>query len=149
VVRPRALFDTNLYINYLLSPDPAGSAVGFAIQAGSQRDFDLLLPDAVVAELGTVVARRAYLATRITQDKVDALLGQLSEFAIRLPVFEGEPPRVSRDPEDDYLLVLAVLHAADYIVTRDRDLLDLGHVADVHIVDPVTFLAMIRSTQQD
>jgi predicted nucleic acid-binding protein len=58
------------------------------------------------------------------------------------------PPEISRDPQDDYLLALAVVHEADYLVTRDRDLLDLGEVVGVKIVDPVTFLALLRSTTE-
>jgi putative PIN family toxin of toxin-antitoxin system len=148
VARPRVLFDTNLYINLLLSQDPAGTAVGFSLQAASQGAFDLLLPDDVVAELGAVVARRAYLNTRISQEKLDALLEQLLEFALRIPIFEDEPPHISRDPGDDYLLVLAVVHEADYIVTRDRDLLDLEEVAGVRIVDLVVFLPLLRAMQE-
>lgn len=145
MARPRALFDTNLYINFLLSRDPAGTAVGFALQAASQRAFDLLLPDDVIAELGAVVARRPHLNVRISQERLDTLLERLLEFATRISVFEEEPPQISRDPEDDYLLALAVFHAADYIVTRDRDLLSLGEVVGVKIVDPVGFLAVLRS----
>lgn len=144
---PRVLFDTNLYINLLLSQDPDGTAVGCSLQAASEGAFDLLLPDDVVAELGAVVARRAYLNTRISQEKLDALLEQLLEFALRIPIFEEEVPQVSRDPRDDYLLVLAVFHAVDFVVTRDRDLLDLEEVAGVQIVDPVSFLKVIHSTE--
>ncbi len=34
------------------------------------------------------------------------------------------PPRLVRDPEDDYLVALARAESADAIVTGDRDLLD-------------------------
>jgi hypothetical protein len=40
----------------------------------------------------------------------------------------GDPAKIaalSRDPDDDYLLALAVEHRADWIVTGDRDLLAL------------------------
>jgi len=35
-----------------------------------------------------------------------------------------DPPRVLRDPNDDYLLALAASSGAEAIVTGDKDLLD-------------------------
>lgn len=145
--RPRAIFDASLYVNLLLSRNPDTSAVGFLFKAAAQRSFDLLLPEDVGGELVDVVARRTHLATRINQATLDALFRQLLQFATLLPFLGAEPPRVSRDANDDYLIALAVLNAADYVVTRDKDLLDLGKVAGVRIVDPVAFLALLRSTQ--
>lgn len=109
--------------------------------------FDLLLPEDLVAELRAVVARRSYLATRISQEVLDAQFRRILVFATPLPFLEQEPPRISRDAKDDYLIALAVLNAADFIVTRDKDLLDLSEVAGVRIVDPVAFLALLRSAQ--
>ena len=36
-----------------------------------------------------------------------------------------DPPRVTRDPGDDYLVALAVAAGADALVSGDRDLADL------------------------
>jgi uncharacterized protein len=144
---PGALFDTNLYLNYLISPDPTGTAVDLALEAGAEGVFQLLLPDDVVAELAAVILRRPYLATRIGQTELEALLRWVLVFATPVPPFEDEPPPVCRDPRDDYLIALAVIHAAHYIVTRDRDLLTLSEVAGVQIVDPVAFLRVLLSSR--
>ena len=144
---PRVLFDTNLYLNYLVSPDPTGTAVDLALDAGAEGVFHLLLPDDVVAELASVIVRRPHLATRVGQTDLDALLRRVLVFATPVPLLDDEPPPVCRDPHDDYLIALAVLNAAGYIVTRDRDLLDLEEVAGIQILDPVTFLKVMRSTE--
>ena len=144
---PRALFDTNLYLNYLLSPDPTGTAVDLVLDAGAEGVFHLLMPDDVVAELAAVIVRRPHLTTRVGQTDLDALMRRVLVFATPVPLLDDEPPPVCRDPHDDYLIALAVIHAADYIVTRDRDLLSLKEVAGVQIVDPVDFLRVIRSTK--
>ena len=47
------------------------------------------------------------------------------------------PPRVSRDPRDDYLVALAVSVGADAVVTGDDDLLDLS--------DPPVSITRLRS----
>jgi predicted nucleic acid-binding protein len=144
---PRAIFDANLYLNLLLSPDPDNSAVGQLLRFAADLVFELLLAEDVEAELRDVATRRPYLATRISQEALDRQFNEIAEFAIRLPLLEQEPPRISRDARDDYLLALAVLNVADYVVTRDRDLLDLGDVGAVRIVDPVAFLALLRARQ--
>jgi putative PIN family toxin of toxin-antitoxin system len=53
--------------------------------------------------------------------------------------------RVSRDPEDDKLLVAAIEGGATRVVTGDRDLLALGHHRGVRPVRPAAFLATPRS----
>lgn len=63
-------------------------------------------------------------------------------------------PRVEsleRDPKDEPYLNLAIATKAEYLVTRDRDLLDLMHDSsfqqrypDLRILDPVEFLNEIR-----
>jgi putative PIN family toxin of toxin-antitoxin system len=143
------LFDTNLYINLLLFRFEDGSAVGVALRAASEHVFDLLLPEDVVAELGAVVARRPYLKVRVSQVQVDDLLVRLRAFAIPVPIVDVEIPQVWRDPHDDYLLAAAVLHAAEFIVTRDKDLLVLGETAGVRIVDPVDFLTIVSAMQEE
>jgi putative PIN family toxin of toxin-antitoxin system len=53
------------------------------------------------------------------------------------------PARVSRDPDDDAVLALAVASQADLIVSGDADLLTLGAYAGIAIVDAAQALARI------
>lgn len=54
---------------------------------------------------------------------------------------------VCRDPNDNFLLELAETAKADYIITRDKDLLELPHAAwkDTKIIKPEEFLPFLRS----
>jgi predicted nucleic acid-binding protein len=47
--------------------------------------------------------------------------------------------RRSRDPDDDKFLECAVDGQADYIVTADNDLLSLGEIENIPIVDVPIF----------
>jgi uncharacterized protein len=49
-------------------------------------------------------------------------------------------PQVTRDPKDDKFLATAMAGEADYLVSEDRDLLDLGEHQGIKIVDVATFL---------
>lgn len=53
---------------------------------------------------------------------------------------------VCRDPEDNFVLELAETAHADYIITRDKDLLDLPNQIwkGAKIVKPETFLPFLR-----
>jgi hypothetical protein len=53
-------------------------------------------------------------------------------------------PRIVRDPNDDVVIACAVAVDAACIVTRDRDLLDLGNHGKIAILSPEAFLARLR-----
>jgi predicted nucleic acid-binding protein len=50
---------------------------------------------------------------------------------------------VTGDSEDDLVLASALLGDADYLVTGDRGLLDLGHHERVTILSPRAFLGLL------
>lgn len=54
-------------------------------------------------------------------------------------VTPSRPIRRSRDPDDDKFLECAVAGAADLLITADGDLLSLGAVEGIPIVDVPTF----------
>lgn len=54
--------------------------------------------------------------------------------------------KASRDPDDDKFLAAAVEAEAGFVVTGDRDLLDLKSYRGVRIVRPAQFLRIIRRT---
>ena len=47
----------------------------------------------------------------------------------------------SRDAKDDIFLACALSAGAKFIVSNDRDLLDLGKPFGVEIIDPARFIA--------
>lgn len=51
----------------------------------------------------------------------------------------AEIPTVCRDPDDDQVLAAAIMRRVTFIVTGDRDLLDLGSHEGVEIITPATF----------
>ena len=85
----------------------------------------LVVPPEALEEVSRVVAEKHWVVTRISPDRADGLMQRLlsdAEVPLRL---EGSLPRVCRDPEDAYLPAYAVQAHLAFLVTRDRDLLDL------------------------
>jgi putative PIN family toxin of toxin-antitoxin system len=113
----------------------------------------LYLCDQILAEI-TEVLRRPKLQQRfptLTADRVDAFLGRLQKKAILI----NSVPEVftyPRDPDDEPYINLALASHAHYLVTWDKDMLDMAdddttdgksfrqNFPDLRIVDPVTFL---------
>lgn len=141
----KAVFDTNVYLMYLLSPNPAGATVDRLLVAAASGDFELLLPVDVIVEFNTVVRENPRIAARVTQQQAERLLRTVSASARVLPLLDVAPPAVCRDPKDDFLIAVAVLHGADYLVTRDHDLLTLGPVPGLKIVDPADLLTRVHA----
>ena len=61
-----------------------------------------------------------------------------------------------RDPNDELILNLAIQEQVDYLVTRDKDLLDLRTSSDfrllypyMNIVDPLTFVQTIEKLSRE
>jgi predicted nucleic acid-binding protein len=77
------------------------------------------------------------LASRSYPDRVIAEVWQLADVFDPPPL----PAAVSRDPDDDAILALAVAAQADFMVSGDADLLVLGVHDGIPIVGPAQALA--------
>ena len=141
----RALFDTNLFINVLLSPDPFRSAVGASLREAALGRFQLVLVPEAAIELLDVVRRRPHLASRITPGQALRLIEQARSIATTVPALRGEIPAVSRPHGRLPDRPRRWRAGSDAIVTRDHDLLDLVAVNDVRILHPATLLDMLRA----
>jgi putative PIN family toxin of toxin-antitoxin system len=52
---------------------------------------------------------------------------------------------IKRDPKDDMIIACAVEAQADYIVSRDLDLLDLGEYQGIRVISPEAFIHHLRN----
>ncbi len=140
----RTILDSNLLISYLLSRHRTRSAIGAILEAAAAGAFTLLVAPELLAEIARVIAARPDLAGRITSGDVEDLLVTLETIAEELSPLQADAPRVGRDPKDDYLIAQAIVGEADFLVTGDRDLLDLVQIDGVRIVTPPEFLRILR-----
>jgi putative PIN family toxin of toxin-antitoxin system len=133
---PRAVFDTNLLISYLLVHRPPIATL--IDEHLAQERFTLVTAPVLLEELARVLRyprlHRYYDAA--TRDRFVALIAAVSE-VVELP---GEIPPISRDPDDDRVIACAVVGRADVIVSGDKDLLALGQVGRIPILTAAAFL---------
>lgn len=143
--KPRVLVDANVLINILLSPDPRRSAAAALLAEAERGTFSLVIPLETLEEVMRIAHEKPRLTGRIPPAAVEQFVSVLSQIAEVAPRLEVAPPRVVRDPGDDYLLGQAVLADVDLLVTRDKDLLDIVAVGEMRIIDPIAFLRFLRT----
>ncbi|MGD9561679.1 MAG: putative toxin-antitoxin system toxin component, PIN family [Pyrinomonadaceae bacterium] len=146
-----AVFDTNIFFQgILVESGPAGECIKLLDEGRVQ----IYLTRQTVHEIEDVIARPALVKKYpvLTTDRARIVLRSLASKAI----FIAEVPdifRLDRDVDDEILVNLAVVAGASYLVTRDRDLLDLmddlefrNRFPNLNIVTPVGFLEKVRAS---
>ena len=145
-----AVFDCVVLLQAAANPSgPAGACLAF-VESG---DVKLFLSAAILEEARDVFLRSATRKRfpQLTEENVDRFLlkvATLSTFVHDVPATE----RFSRDPADEMYLHLAIATQVSFIVSRDKDLLDLMKddafrkaYSALAIIDPPSFLTHVRS----
>ena len=145
---PRIVFDTGVVLQATLNLDGPAARALLLMDTGGARVY---VSNRLRAEYEETLSNPDVRARfeRLTDERMEAVLGRFDALAARLP---NPPRRVAypRDPDDEPPLNLAVHVQAHYLVTRDRDLLDLagdrrfGRLSPgIRILDPVSLLQEI------
>lgn len=139
----RVVIDTTCLVSYALTQGDLMSRVVAHWRAGT---FVVLSSPTTRAELAGVLARPAI--QRLAVAPLDELVRGLERFSEHLPGALNLSG-MCRDPRDDKFLACAVEGGAHYLVSSDRDLLDLRHYRDVAIVNPGQLLLALELHPMD
>ena len=135
----RVILDTNVLLGALISPQGPPDAIYRAWRAAR---FDLVTSTAQLDELRRA-SRYPKLKTLLPAHRVGTMVNNMQR-AIVLGVLSPLPDGMEvNDPNDAFLLAMALASEADYLVTGDRrsGLLQRGAAGRTRIVTPVTFCA--------
>ncbi len=144
-----AVFDTVIYLQATLSDKGAAYACWQLVEKGEVRVF---ITEAILAEIEDVLnrpkLRKKYSV--LTDEKIAEVLQSVRAHAVlieninRIYAFE-------RDPNDEIFINLALVCEAEFLVSRDNDLLDLRKdesfkisFPQLRIVSPAEFLEIYR-----
>lgn len=133
----RAVVDVNVLISAVLSAKGSPAEI---LRASRDGQFEIVLSEMLLAELERALAYPK-LRKHIPAEKAAAYISWVREHATMVKDPSGRLKLSSRDPDDDYLLALAIESRA-YLVTGDQDLLVLG--GDLPLVTPKQFLAKLH-----
>lgn len=128
----RVVLDTNVLFSALFSP---AGVPGQLVRVALAGRYELIVSPKLLDELRAALARPK---SRLDPPTVARYVGQLEQqHLVQDPA--GQPATWTRDPDDDYLIALAVASGADAIVTGDRDLTELVD-PPVSVLTPRAFL---------
>ena len=144
---PRVVLDTNVWLEWLVFDDPG--IVPIRNAAGTGR-IELYIDAVCEEELARVLARG--FAKRTLDEKAQAAcIAQCRRLAKRidtpLPQAERAQLPACKDPDDQKFLEAALAARAQFLVTKDRELLALARQrtrVPFRIMTPAEFRAVLR-----
>jgi len=122
----RLVLDTNIWLDWLVFED---TGVAHIRQLQGAGHVELCIDAACEAELKDVLSRRFARKSLDAQGQAAALATcrrLTTRVDVQLPQAERARLPLCRDPDDQKLLELALAAGADYLITKDRALLDLS-----------------------
>lgn len=129
----RIIIDTNLWISFLLSKRSSGLDRFF-----HDKSIVIIFSKELLDEF-IEVARRPKLKKYFNLADIEELLLQISLHAELVTVSSNI--NICRDPKDNFIFSLAVDSNATYLLTGDKDLLDVSKVGKSKIITLTQFLS--------
>ena len=133
----KVIFDTNLWISFLI-----GHQTQLVRRMLTDLRFDVYVCSRLIEE-NRDVASRDKIQKYVSEKDIDDLLAIINAFCQFATIEAEVAPTAIRDPKDLYLLALADTIEADYIVSGDADLTDLGQHNQTRIMKLADFKAMM------
>jgi uncharacterized protein len=138
----RIVLDSTVLISRFLTPVPGGPAFDL-LEHVRRGACDAFVSRDILEEVRDVLLR-SRIRRRYKFDDQDVEEYNLELMQIATVLDPKPTVRVVRDRNDDMVLDCAVAADADYVITRDHDLLSLASYGDVKIVKPEEFLEILR-----
>lgn len=142
----KLVLDANLFASGLIKPI---SNPGKILDLVKDNKVEFVLSPAVIKEI-----KRILLYPKIqkyhkkTPQEIDTYFDDLLMFAW---IVEGDSKIdiIKDDPEDNKYLACAIEGEADYIVSGDHHLLDLGEFKNIKIINPKNFLTIWETLKDE
>jgi len=134
----KVVLDTNVLVSALLFKGELSKLLSLL----KQRKCILLFSEETLNEIIRVLH---YPKFALTEKEIDYLLqSEILSYAKIVETVLKFNKEVCRDREDQKFLELAVSAKADYIISGDKDLLDLKKINKIRILSPNEFLLLLN-----
>ena len=143
-MKVRVLLDANIYLSYLLAP-VGQRTINQVVDLCYSGRVMVVIPPELLQEVLDKLLSKPYLRNHILMAEINRFVEQSAAFVVP-PIPAAERPKGGRDPKDAYLIAYALQYNIDYLVTGDKDLLVLGQIGEVKIVQPARLLALLGLT---
>jgi putative PIN family toxin of toxin-antitoxin system len=133
----RLVLDTNVLLSALMSPASVSAQI---LSLWRDRKVEVLTAAEQIDEIARVT-RYPRIRARLLPALAGRLVNRLRDVAIvveKLPTVDRAP-----DPDDNYLLALAEVGQAQFLVTGDKPLLGLKRHKSTRIVTPAALIELV------
>jgi len=135
------VLDTNVIISALLS---AGGPPAQIIDLWEAGVFDVAISTPLFDELKRALDYpQVKKYQKMTPDEINTLLGRWSTISIYVEP-EVALEVVEDDPDDNRVLECAIAAKANYIISGDKHLLDLGEYRGIEVLPPAGFIVLLN-----
>lgn len=129
--RIKVIFDTNVWISFLI-----GKRLSNIKNLISSGNITIVITKQLIDEI-KIVTQREKLIKYFNQNDVNELIDLMETISLFIDIEEKN--FVCRDPKDNFLLDLIEFSRADFLVTGDKDLIELNPFKSTQIVNPKDF----------
>ena len=139
----KAVLDTTVLDAAMLHPEPEGVSAELLKLAAEGR-YEFFLSDDILEETAAAASERNRRRYKYSDEHIVAYCGELARIGtviFDIPNLTG----IVRDPNDDMIVACAVAAKADFVVSRDKDLLTIGSYEAIDVVTPESFLHILRN----
>lgn len=138
----RIVIDTNLLISAALNDKSAS----YEALSKAYENYTILQSNDTFDEFLEVIEREKF-DKYLTNERKEEFLQDLTNESEFIPI--DHETDACRDEKDNKFLELAVSGDAKYIVSGDRDLLDLGEYQNIEILSPSQFLEREKQRERE
>ena len=137
----RAVLDTNVLASGAIA---ATGPLAVIIDAWNHYELQVMLSSWIFQELARALSK-PYFTAQLDAQAIADYLAFVRTRAHFVAVQPAQVPRVATQREDDYVLATAVVGSADYLVTGDRMVRQLGIHQGVTMVTPREFVDVLAA----
>ena len=133
----KVVLDTSVFIRALINP------YGVNAQLFQLADrYEVVVSESIIEEILEVVYRSSLRKkyTSMTEIRIEEMLDIIEGAKNAVP---KTPIAICRDPNDDRFLECAVEGKVDYLVSADKDLLDMKEYKEIKIISGSEFLKIL------
>lgn len=129
----RVVFDTNVFISAFATEGVCSTL----LKRAKLKEFELFVCPVIIEEIENVLEQKFKVEREIIQEVVE-LIKEASVSVNAIEKIEG----VCRDKDDDLILSCGISANADFIISGDKDLLEIKEYRGIRIISPRNFEAM-------
>jgi putative PIN family toxin of toxin-antitoxin system len=135
----KVVFDTNIFLQALINPHGINARL-----VAEFHKYELIISEEIIAEILNVLFRSSLRKkySSLNNISIQELFYYISAAKVVRP---KDKISACRDAKDNKFLECAVAAAADYLVSGDKDLLDMGEYKGVKIISAGPFIEKIRT----